>query len=413
MPADEGDLRLAALIARNTGKSRAGALDELLGARAASPILFDVEELQKASDRASPDTQESQEPSEPTMGRRLRRAQRRKKRVAKVVARMIERAREAGDPTWKPEAFAGLDWKIGSEAWAALRDVTGRKARILAAGLPPAQGELLVADAKEIAKELELEEGYATMVWRERVASAWVSWRLSRPVRARKKSKRPALEQLEELMGKLALPPDATLQPPPKRENPWAGGRVVDGYARGAFALLIRNVVTGRPLSVSKLFYKNGSGQKGPLAYLATPAPEHGGRSRAVDGVLGLYTRWQPAASTSKYVGPVKRDASGEVLLDEDGNPMRFALSEHWYHRKMCGRRAASAADRGNAAAGSLIRELCPWLFEDDASAAELVSGLEELAASTTSTGEPEAAEVGLENAAATTESSAPRGPPS
>ena len=386
---DEGDRRLAELLARGTGQSPAAILDEMARARgeqASDARAAEVEVLQEASAHQTPGVARSGA-SGKALNRQLRRAQRRKRRVAKVVADMIQRARDAGDPSWEPQAFPGLDWKIGSEAWGALRDVSGRQARILAAGLPPAQGELLVADAKALALELGLEEdeGYATMRWRERVAAAWVSRRLSRPVRAREKEKgkSPDRARLGALLAKLEMAPDDRLKPPPKRENPWSGGRVVDGYARGAFALLMRDITTGKPLSASKLFYRNGSGDQGPFAYLATPASEHGERSRAIDGTLGLYTRWQPSASVSKYVGPVKRNAEGEILLDKDGNPMRFALSEHWYHRRMCGRRAATAADRGNAAAGSLLRELCPWLFEDDASPSELLGGLEALAAST------------------------------
>ena len=42
---------------------------------------------------------------------------------------------------------------------------------------------------------------------------------------------------------------------PVKRKNPWSGGRVVDGYAREAFCLLMRSVQTGECMSISKLFY--------------------------------------------------------------------------------------------------------------------------------------------------------------
>ena len=83
-----------------------------------------------------------------------------------------------------------------------------------------------------------------------------------------------------------------------KRENPWAGGRVVDGYARQAFCLLLRDIRTGEPLSMSKLFQRNGSGELGAVKYLS-------GR---------LYTRFQPRADRSRYVGPAKRGADGGGL---------------------------------------------------------------------------------------------------
>ena len=68
--------------------------------------------------------------------------------------------------------------------------------------------------------------------------------------------------------------------------------------------------------------------------------------------VLGLYSRWQPPAWKSKFVGPPKRGPDGQPLLDKHGHVQRYALSEHWYHARMCGRRAAAQADRGNAAGG-------------------------------------------------------------
>jgi len=326
-----------------------------------------AEDLQKRSVHADPDRHRGGGGRPKDLNRHLRRVRARKKRLAKAVAAMVERARAEGDPDWKPEAFPALDWRIEREVWAILRDVSGRKARAFAAALPPAQAQQLVEEAESLAVERELSEAeaYATMRWRELVAGAWASWRLSRPVRARKRTEDDGRKRL----GAYALghiPPDPEeWKPPVVRENPWKGGRVVDGYARQAFCLLMRSVATGQPMSISKLFYRNGSGEQGVFGYLATPAPSDrkSGLPR-IDGVLGLYTRFQPRADKSKYVGPVKRGADGAPLLDRNGHVQRYALCEHWYHRSMCGRRTAAQADRGQGESRSLIATLCPWLFD-------------------------------------------------
>ncbi len=307
-----------------------------------------AEELQRRSGQADPD---QARPGQ-CLNRRQRKAQARKRRLAKVVQAMIERARTDGaDPDWKPEAFPALDWRIKSEATAIMRDVTGRRARIFAAGLPPTQAERLLEEAERLGPELD--DACASLRWRELVAAAWVSWRLSRPIRASRRLKREG------------------------RENPWAGGRVVDGYARQAFCLLMRDLQTGRPMSKSKLFYRNGSGVQGVFGYLARPAPTStGSRLPRIDGRLGLYSRFQPRADKSRYVGPPKKAKDGRPLLDANGRPQRYALAEHWYHHKMCGRRAASQCDRGSAAARSILSVLCPWLFDDEPCGSTVLSEL-------------------------------------
>lgn len=371
---------LASLAARALGEDPAEIAREVEAERQAD----EVERLQKASGHVAQDDGPSRSPG--NVNRQMRRARRRRKKTAKVVAAMIDRARKEGaDPNWKPEAFPELDWRIRSEVWAAMRDVSGRKARIFVAALPPAQAWQLVGEARRIAGELEIEDGYRTLRWRELAAGAWASWRLSRPVRAR--DTKPGAERAQtgdEALGYVP-PPLGVPAVPVTRKNPWAGGRVVDGYARQAFALLMRDVQTGESMSVNKLFYRNGSGIQGVFGYLATPAPSdsNGRRSRAIDGVLGLYSRWQPPAWKSKFVGPPKRGADGQPLLDRNGNPQRYALSEHWYHARMCGRRAAAQADRGNVAATSVIRELCPWLFDADKAPEELLQELAQLGAAT------------------------------
>lgn len=313
----------------------------------------EVEALQTKSGRPAP---EAPSPG-PELNRRMRRARGRQRRLARVIAAMIERARaEGSDPNWRPEAFPALDWRIKSEATSIMRDVTGRKARIFCSALPPSQGELLVEEARRLAPGDELDAGFALPRWRELVAGAWVSWRLSRPVRRRRK---PATS-------------------PTSRENPWAGGRVVDGYARQAFCLLMRDLRTGAPMSISKLFYRNGSGEQGVFGYLARPAPATPRRGLPrIDGVLGLYTRFQPRADRSRYVGPPKKGADGRPLLGPSGQVQRYALSEHWYHRDRCGRRAVVQADRGNRDACSLLRLLCPWLFGHEERLADLAPPFE------------------------------------
>jgi len=343
----------------------------------------------------------------------MRRARKRKKRLAKVVQAMVERAiAEGADPNWKPEAFPALDWRIESQAWAIMRDTTGRRARVFCAALPPAQAEQLIWEAAKLAAELGLDEGYSTVRWRELVAGAWSSWKLSRPIRARL----PTVDDGHTRLGDYVLgnvPPDREgLLPPVVRENPWAGGRVVDGYARQAFCLLMRDLRTREPMSMSKLFYTNGSGVQGVFGYLATPRPDkRGSKLPRIDGVLGLYSRWQPRADRSKYVGPVKRGPDGAPLLGKNGQVQRYALCEHWYHRDMCGRRTASQADRGDAEARSLLRTLCPWLFKAEASAEELIQGLIERDASLGGLEAP--SPVAAEDGAVAVQASAPRGPPS
>lgn len=353
-----------------------------------------AEALQAASKHKDPGVFQGKGAKPPRLNRQLRRARGRKKRIAKVVEAVIAKARAEGDPNWTPEAFPALDWSIQREVWALMRDPTGKKARIFAAALPPAQAEVLIDEAMWIARALPQEDPYASMRWRELVAAAWASWRLSRPVRARKKT----VDDGHTRMGDYVLgnvPPDPEgLLPPVKRENPWAGGRVVDGYARQAFCLLIRDIRTGEPLSMSKLFQVNGSGELGAVKYLSDR----------------LYTRQQPRADRSRYVGPAKRGADGRVLLDKYGRPQRYALAQHWYHASMCGRRAAAAADRGKGEARSVLRVLCPWLFKDEPTAGALLEEQSARAAAIEAGegAEPLAAAAGDAPAASDTSSRAP-----
>lgn len=372
----------AALAARALGEDPAAIAREIEAERGAD----EVEKLQKASGHATPGINEGPGASPPKLNRQLRRVRKRRKHLAKHFAAFLERNRKEGaDPNWKPEAFPALDWRIRSEIGPARRDVTGRKARILAAGLPPPQAERLVREAKRIATELEVEDGYRTMRWRDLVAAAWVSWRLSRPVRTRDmKAGEEHAQTGDEALGYVP-PPLGLPAVPVKRPNPWTGGRVVDGYARQAFGLLMENLLTGEPLSISALFYQNGSGTQGVFGYLATPAPEGEDRerSRALDGELGLYTRWQPPAWKSKFVGPPKKGPDGQPLLDKNGNPQRYALAEHWYHAGMCGRRSVAQADRGSTGARSVLHDLCPWLFDDEPKAEQLLGDVAQHEAAT------------------------------
>ncbi len=349
-----------------------------------------AEELQEASLHRDPGVFRGKGAKPARLNRQLRRARGRKKRIAKVVEAVIAKARAEGDPHWKPEAFPTLDWSIQREVWALMRDPTGRKARIFAAALPPAQADELITEAVMIARAAPQIDPYASPRWRELVAAAWASWRLSRPVKARSKT----VDDEHTRLGDYVLgnvPPDpAGLRPPVKRENPWAGGRVVDGYARQAFCLLIRDLRTGQPLSMSKLFQVNGSGELGAVKYLSGK----------------LYTRYQPRADRSRYVGPVKRGPDGRVLLDKHGRPQRYALAQHWYHASMCGRRTAVAADRGQRAAGSVLRTLCPWLFKDEPPPGALLEELSAHAAEVEGGGDHDAPLASADGASATDASS-------
>lgn len=274
--------------------------------------------------------------SQAKLNRKLRKLEVRALKVSEAIARIEARAHAEGDTQFKVAAFPWLDFGIRAEVWGILRDVTGRAGRILAAALPPGQGVKLI----EAARELEAEGGYASVRWRELAGAAWASWRLSRPVRARSATKDP-----------LGLESEVTVAPV-KRANPWRGGRVVEGYARGAFALLMPDLETGKPRSVSALFYRNGSGQLGPVASLSQKG-------------LGLFTRVQPPAERTTFKGPKRRNAQGHTE--------QWALGQHWYHASMCGRRAATSARRGQEAAYGVLRELVPWLWEEAPSPAELL----------------------------------------
>lgn len=373
---------LASLAARALGEDPA----ELTRAVQAERQADEAEKLQKASGHATPGVNDAPGVPPRDLNRQLRRVRKRRKHLAKHFAAFLERNRQKGaDPDWKPTAFPALDWRIRSEIGPARLDVTGRKARILAAGLPLEQAERLIDEAKRIEAELKVEDGYRTMRWRDLAAAAWVSWRLSRPVRTRDMKPGEECAQTGDQALGYEPPPLGVPAVPVTRKNPWAGGRVVDGYAREAFGLLMPNLLTGEPLSNSALFYQNGSGTQGVFGYLATPAPEGEGpgRSRALDGELGLYTRWQPPAWKSKFVGPPKMGPDGQPLLDKNGNPQRYALAEHWYHARMCGRRCVAQADRGSARARGVLQELCPWLFDDEPKAEQLLGDLAEREAAT------------------------------
>ena len=283
------------------------------------------------------------------LNRKLRTMEQRALKVSEAIARIEKRAHAEGDAHFKVTEFPWLDFRIRAEAWKILRDVTGKAARIFVAALPPAQAQKLI----EAARELEAEGGYASVRWRELAAAAWASWRLSRPVRARPKTK----DSPEKRLGDYALgylPPEPEeIAPPVERVNPWRGGRVVEGYARQAFALLLLDVETGKPRSLSSVFYTNGSGQLGPLAAVSQKG-------------LGLFTRVQPPAAKTSFKGPKRKNP-------KTGQAEQWALSQHWYHASMCGRRTATSARRGQQVAHGVLRELVPWLFEKAPSPTELL----------------------------------------
>ena len=285
---------------------------------------------------------------QPKLNRKLRKLEQRALKVSQAIARIEKRAHAEGDAQFQVTEFPWLDFRIRAEVWKILRDVTGKAGRILVAALPPGQSEKLI----EAARELEAEGGYASVRWRELAAAAWASWRLSRPVRARSQTK----DAPEKRLGDYALgylPPEPEeIAPPVKRVNPWKGGRVVEGYARQAFALLLPDTDTAKPRSVSSIFYTNGSGQLGPVASVSQKG-------------LGLFTRVQPPAERTTFKGPKRKNP-------KTGRSEQWALGQHWYSAAMCGRRTATSARRGQDHARGVLRELVPWLFEDAPTAGAL-----------------------------------------
>ncbi|MCC6877391.1 MAG: hypothetical protein IT378_24005 [Sandaracinaceae bacterium] len=285
---------------------------------------------------------------QPKLNRKLRKLEQRALKVSEAIARIEQRAHQEGDAHFQVTEFPWLDFRIRAETWKILRDVSGKAARIFAAALPPGQALKLI----EAARELEAEGGYASVRWRELAAAAWASWRLSRPVRARSQTKDSPEKRLGDYALGLLPPEPEAIAPPVKRVNPWKGGRVVEGYARQAFALLLLDTGTGKPRSVSSIFYTNGSGQLGPVASVSQKG-------------LGLFTRVQPPAERTTFKGPKRKNP-------KTGQSEPWALGQHWYSAAMCGRRTATSARRGQDHARGVLRELVPWLFEDAPAAGEL-----------------------------------------
>jgi hypothetical protein len=340
---------LAGLAARALAASgEAAPVEELLADARACQGARRAEKLAKGRIPGPPVTEGV---SQGKLNRKLRKMELRAVKVSEAIARLEARAHAEGDTQFKVTEFPWLDWKIRAEVWKILRDVTGKAARIMASALPPAQAQRLIEAARE------LEDGYASMRWRELVAMAWASWRLSRPVRARSQTKESPEKRLGDYaLGYLAPEPEE-IAPPVKRVNPWKGGRVVEGYARGAFALLMPDLETGKPRSVSTLFYRNGSGQLGPVSSLSQRG-------------LRLFTRVQPPSDKTTFKGPKRKNAKGQTE--------QWALGQHWYPASMCGRRTATDARRGRSGAYGVLQELVPWLFEQAPSAGALVEAAEE-----------------------------------
>ena len=337
---------LAELAARAlSAQGDPAAAGDLLAAAHAHQGARRAEELAKGRIPGPPSTEGVHQSK---LNRKLRKLEQRALKVSEAIARIEKRAHAEGDAQFKVTEFPWLDFRIRAEVWKILRDVTGKAARILVAALPPGQAVELI----EAARALESEGGYASVRWRELAAAAWASWRLSRPVRARSQTKDSPEKRLGDYaLGYIAPEPEA-IAPPVKRVNPWKGGRVVEGYARQAFALLLPDTDTGKPRSVSSIFYTNGSGQLGPVASVSQKG-------------LGLFTRVQPPAERTTFKGPKRKNP-------KTGQSEQWALGQHWYSAAMCGRRTATSARRGQDHARGVLRELVPWLFEDAPAAGAL-----------------------------------------
>lgn len=187
-----------------------------------------------------------------------------------------------------------LEWAIRSECRSIAMDARGRKAVRYACQLPARMRKILV-------RVVELAGGWTSRAGRRLVACAWSTWRLSRRV-----------------VG--------------GRGRPWCGGRVVDGWARGVWCLLVVDA-------------------DGHCPSLSTLWGTHTGR-RVVPGPMtvlrraGLWTRIQPPSDVARFVGP-----SG------------WALGQMWFGRSHCGGKAL-APEEEQASGAELLALLA--LLEPD-----------------------------------------------
>lgn len=174
-----------------------------------------------------------------------------------------------------------LPWDARGECLRIARDRKGQTAIRYAIHLPARQRSILMGLVARVG-------GWASRAGRRLVACAWATWRLSRKV-----------------VG--------------GRRQRWGGGRVVDGFARQVWCLLVVEPDGSVP-SLSTLWgtHCGSLHRPGPMALLRR---------------AGLFTRIQPPASVARFVGP-----SG------------WAVGQMWYGRTNTGAKPpddATAAQYG------------------------------------------------------------------
>ena len=184
------------------------------------------------------------------------------------------------------DAIPWLDWRIRSECDRIVRDASGKCAMNHLVMLPGRVRRLTHREANKAG-------GVGSVAGSRVVACAWATWRLSRDVRG-------------------------------GYGNAWAGGKVVEGYARQVWCLLVRGT-RGEILSISTLWGTHcGSNHTlSPMARLAR---------------AGVWTRVQPPGDVARYVGP-----SG------------WAVGQMWFGRRNCGRHQTDADVREH---GEHLQEL-------------------------------------------------------
>lgn len=198
-----------------------------------------------------------------------------RKAQAAIIAEFILRwSKQSGRPQSEFEAIPWLDWRIRSECDRIVRCLTGRRALSALVMMPRRISKLIHREANRVG-------GVASVAGARLVACAWATWRLAR-----------------DTFG--------------GNGSPWAGGKVVEGYARAVWCLLVRSP-RGEQLSISTLWgtHCGSNHQLGPMARLAR---------------AGVWTRVQPPEDVARYVGP-----SG------------WAVGQMWFGRRNCGRHVTDA----------------------------------------------------------------------
>lgn len=213
-----------------------------------------------------------------------------RKAQMRILEELRQRWMERGDKSASEvELPPWIDWRVRSECDAIVRDGSGREAQKRLCTLPGLMRHRTLRVLREgLPEEASRWAGLKTERGARLVACAWATWRLARDV-----------------VG--------------GRGQPWAGGKVVEGYARAVWCLLVRTP-RGEALSVSTLWGTHCGSKHvpGPMSQLAR---------------AGAWTRVQPPAGVARFVGP-----SG------------WAVGQMWLGRRLCGRRVTPEDEREHGA---------------------------------------------------------------